>query len=51
MSRRSSSDGRTVCANAHVQDIGWQGWRCGSSVSVGTTGQSLRLEAIIITRP
>jgi uncharacterized protein YjdB len=44
-------DGRTICANAHVQDIGWQGARCGTSVSVGTTGRSLRMEAIWITVP
>jgi uncharacterized protein YjdB len=41
----------TVCANAHVQDIGWQGWSCGNSVTVGTTGQALRMEAIRIILP
>lgn len=42
----------TVCVNAHVQNIGWQGWRCsrdGRPVLVGTTGQSLRLEALSIS--
>jgi uncharacterized protein YjdB len=42
---------RSVCVNAHIQNIGWQGWRCsrdGSPVFVGTTGQSLRLEALTI---
>jgi uncharacterized protein YjdB len=40
-----------VCINAHVQNIGWQGWRCsrnGWPVMVGTTGESLRLEALSI---
>jgi uncharacterized protein YjdB len=43
---------RSVCVNAHIQNIGWQGWRCsrnGSPVSVGTTGQSLRMEALSIS--
>lgn len=31
-------------ANVHVQDIGWMGWRNASSV--GTTGRSLRVEAV-----
>ncbi len=32
-----------VQGNAHVQDIGWQGWRSGT---VGTSGRSLRVEAV-----
>ncbi|MGW2815922.1 hypothetical protein [Streptomyces sp. NPDC001415] len=38
-----------VCANAHLADIGWQGWACGRDgdvVTVGTTGQSRRMEAL-----
>ncbi len=40
----------TLCLNAHLADIGWQGWRCGtnSPVTVGTTGQSRRMEALRI---
>jgi hypothetical protein len=43
--------GRTICAHAYVQGIGWQGWRCasrGGALYVGTTGQSRRLEAVSI---
>jgi hypothetical protein len=47
----SASGTGNVCYRAHVQDIGWQGTRCGTSVSVGTTGRSLRMEAIWITVP
>jgi hypothetical protein len=42
----------TVCVNAHVQNLGWQGKKCdvpGNWVTGGTTGQSLRLEAVEIT--
>lgn len=41
----------TICANAHVQNIGWQGWVCASNgafATVGTTGQSLRMEALAV---
>ena len=38
---------RSICYDAHVQNIGWQGWVCDRSVA-GTTGQSLRMEAIAI---
>ena len=41
----------TVCATAHVQNIGWMGQVCGPAVTVGTTGQSLRMEAVEITAP
>lgn len=34
-----------VAARGHVQDIGWLGW-VADSQTVGTTGKSLRLEAI-----
>ena len=33
--------------NAHLQDIGWQGWRRSGDVA-GTTGESRRMEAIRI---
>lgn len=38
-----------ICADAHIENIGWQGWKCGAdqtTFAVGTTGKSLRLEAI-----
>ncbi|GAA3104270.1 hypothetical protein [Streptosporangium carneum] len=40
----------TFCLNAHLANIGWQGWRCGSAtwITVGTTGQSRRMEALRI---
>jgi uncharacterized protein YjdB len=45
-------DRNTVCVNGHVQNIGWQGWRCSSNrraAMVGTVGRSLRLEAVSIS--
>jgi uncharacterized protein YjdB len=45
-------DRNAVCVNAHVQNIGWQGWRCSSNrrtAMVGTVGRSLRLEALSIS--
>lgn len=45
-------DRNAVCLNAHVQNIGWQGWRCSSDrrpAMAGTVGQSLRLEALSIS--
>ena len=42
-------DRDTVCVNAHVQNIGWQGWRCSSDrrfAEVGTVGRNLRIEAL-----
>lgn len=41
------SVGRHVCYDAHVQNIGWQGWVCDGAVA-GTTGMSLRMEALAI---
>lgn len=35
-----------IKAEAHVQNYGWMGAKTGSEVTVGTTGQSLRLEAL-----
>ena len=43
-----SKDGPDVCAQAHVQDIGWQEAQCGNKVWVGTTGRGLRMEKIRI---
>jgi hypothetical protein len=43
--------GRTVCARAYVQGVGWQNWRCasrGGALYVGTTGQSRRIEALSV---
>ncbi|MFE3074025.1 polysaccharide deacetylase [Streptomyces sp. NPDC059247] len=45
----ATSDTGGVCADAHLADVGWQGTRCagnGASVTVGTTGQSRRMEAL-----
>jgi uncharacterized protein YjdB len=39
----------TITAQAHVQNIGWQDPQTGTDVTVGTTGQALRMEAITIT--
>ncbi|MCL2806640.1 MAG: L,D-transpeptidase family protein [Coriobacteriia bacterium] len=35
----------TLEAHAHVQKIGWQGWRAGGDTA-GTTGRALRMEAL-----
>ena len=43
---------RSVCVNAHVQNIGWQGRRCyhnGQAAFAGTVGQSLRMESLSIS--
>jgi hypothetical protein len=45
-------DRNAVCVNAHVQNQGWQGWRCSSNrraALAGTVGRSLRLEALAIS--
>jgi uncharacterized protein YjdB len=39
----------SVCYRAHVEKIGWQDWACNGQIA-GTTGQSLRLEALDIAR-
>jgi hypothetical protein len=41
-----------MCAQVHVQNFGWLVNQCGlagTGFTVGTIGQSLRMEAIIIT--
>ena len=38
----------SVCMNAHVENIGWQGWVCGAGIEVGTEGQGLQMEALEI---
>jgi uncharacterized protein YjdB len=49
LSRNVGSGWQRVCANAHLESIGWQGWRCGvDGVVVGTTGESRRMEAVMI---
>ncbi len=38
-----------ICAQAQVQNIGWQGWACANDsdeLTVGTQGLSLRMEAL-----
>ena len=45
-------DRDAVCVNAHVQNIGWQGWRCSTNrrpAMAGTVGRSLRIEALSIS--
>lgn len=37
----------SICYDAHVQNIGWQGWVCNGAVA-GTVGLSLRMEALAI---
>ena len=41
------NNGLTIEYQAHVENIGWQGWKKDGEVA-GTTGQSLRLEALRI---
>ena len=38
-------------ANAHVQNIGWQGDKRGMHMMLGTTGKSLRMEAFTLSLP
>lgn len=45
-----SKGGGAVCAQAHVQDVGWQQVRCGNEIWVGTSGQGKRMEKIRIWR-
>ncbi|OJF12172.1 Ig domain-containing protein [Couchioplanes caeruleus] len=45
--RAVSGAARSVCYQAHVQNIGWQSIKCDGQTA-GTTGQSLRMEAIAI---
>jgi uncharacterized protein YjdB len=40
--------GPSVCYRAHVQDTGWQSWKCNGSTA-GTIGESRRLEALQLT--
>lgn len=52
--RQQLAQGAQICAAAHVQNIGWQDWRCvgdGALAVLGTTGQSLRMEALMIGTP
>ena len=45
-------DRNTVCINAHIQNIGWQGWRCSTErrpAMAGTEGRNLRIEALSIS--
>ncbi|WP_439662314.1 hypothetical protein ACSHWB_13160 [Lentzea sp. HUAS TT2] len=47
----ATGTGGLTCADAHVQNIGWQGERCvqdGLVLEVGTSGQSLRVEALFV---
>ncbi len=39
----------TLSAQAHVQNIGWQNASTGTTLTVGTTGRSLRMEALKLT--
>lgn len=43
----------TVCAQAHVQKVGWMAEQCtsgGDSITIGTTGRSLAIQAIRFRR-
>lgn len=42
-----ASSAPTLTYNAHLQNIGWQGWKSGGATA-GTTGQSRQMEAIRI---
>ena len=42
-------DDGDICAEAYVQGTGWQRKRCARDVTVGTTGQALRMEALGLT--
>ncbi|OUP49753.1 GH25 family lysozyme [Lachnoclostridium sp. An181] len=46
-SLKTSEKKNQIGYNAHVQDIGWQGWKQEGQIA-GTTGQKKRLEAIQI---
>lgn len=45
----------TICLQAHVQRVGWQSTKCtsgkGTSITVGTTGSALRMEALRVWSP
>ena len=38
-------------SRAHVQNVGWQDAQTGYSLTMGTTGRGLRMEALTISRP
>jgi Clostridial hydrophobic W len=42
-------DDGDICAEAYVQDTGWQRKRCARDVTAGTTGRRLRMEALSLT--
>ncbi len=42
-------DGYWVRGNAHVQNVGWQGWATGSYIQIGTVGQARHIEAVSLT--
>jgi uncharacterized protein YjdB len=37
--------GPTLCAQAYLQDTGWQQEQCGADIWVGTSGKGIRMEA------
>ncbi|GAA1687345.1 hypothetical protein GCM10009765_41140 [Fodinicola feengrottensis] len=37
--------GPTLCAQAYLQNTGWQQAQCGAAIWVGTSGQGIRMEA------
>ena len=47
--------GKVICLKAHVSSIGWQNGQCtsgrGTSITIGTTGRGLAIEAIEVWRP
>ena len=46
---------KVICLKAHVSSIGWQAGQCtngrGTSITIGTTGRGLAIEAIEVWRP
>jgi len=46
---------KVICLNAHVATIGWQQRQCtsgrGTSITIGTTGRGLAIEAVEVSRP
>lgn len=42
---------RGFTARAHISSIGWQDYRAGNSIIIGTTGHALSMEALSIERP
>lgn len=44
--KRAFYDGSGISGSAHIQNIGWKSYGSGRSVTFGTTGKGLRVEAV-----